>query len=111
MRQNVGGCDRFMRLVVGFALLLLGLLLFGGLRGEVWGLVVATAGVLALATGLSGFCPLYVPFGISTARADDWKHGMLEICGSGPGWAKGMSGCCGSRSGGPGSGAGVTCPP
>ena len=105
MRRNVGGCDRFMRVMVGFALLLLGLLLFGGLRGEVWGLLVAAVGALALATGLSGFCLLYVPLGISTARDTHRKQRMWARCGSSTGWAEGMSGCCAFKSGVRGSGA------
>ena len=107
MRRNVGGCDRCLRLVVGLALLPLGLLLLGGLQGEVWGLVVAAAGVLLLATGLIGFCPLYVLLGISTAREGGWMGHMMAHCGRGPGWASGTSGCCGSKSGESGSRGGA----
>ncbi len=69
IRKNVGGFDRAARLVLGPLMLVSGLLLFGGLRGEGGGLAIALVGLLGLATGASGYCPLYVPLGISTARA------------------------------------------
>ncbi len=68
IRRNVGGLDKTARLVLGPLLLLLGLFFFGGLRGEWPGLLIAVVGLLGLATGATGYCPLYVPFGISTAR-------------------------------------------
>ena len=47
-----------------------GLLALGGLQGNVLGLLVALPGVLGLVSGVTGFCPLYVPFGISTLEAE-----------------------------------------
>lgn len=108
MRRNVGGLDRCVRLMVGCALLVLSLLVLGGLRGEVLGLVVAAIGGWVLATGLIGFCPLYVPFGISTAREGHGMARMFAHCGWGPGQAGGTLGCCGSKSGEAGSGGGAT---
>ena len=111
MRRNVGGLDRCVRLMVGCALLALGLLILGGLRGEIWGLVVAAIGVLLLATGLFGFCPLYVPFGISTAREGHWMGRMFAHCGRGQEQTSGTLGCCGLKSGEAGSGGGATAHP
>ena len=108
MRRNVGGLDRCVRLMVGCALLPLGLLVLGGLRGETLGLVVAAIGVLLLATGLIGFCPLYVPFGISTAREGHWEGQMFAHCDRGAERIGGMPRCCGSKSGEPGSASGAT---
>lgn len=108
MRRNVGGLDRCVRLMVGCALLPLGLLVLGGLRGEISGLVVAVIGIVMLATGLFGFCPLYVPFGISTAREGHGMGRMFAHCGMGPEPTGGIPGCCGSRRGEPGSGSGAT---
>lgn len=96
MRRNVGGCDRMARVCAGFMLLALGLFVLGGIRGEVWGLGFAAVGVLLLATGLIGFCPLYVPLGISTAGEGRWMGHMVAHCGWGTGQAGGTSGCCGS---------------
>ena len=111
MRRNVGGLERCVRLMVGCALLALGLLVLGGLRGETWGLVVAGIGIVMLATGLFGFCPLYVPFGISTAREGRWMGHMFAHCGWGPERTGGIPGCCGSKSGEAGSGSGATARP
>ena len=63
MERNVGGVDRGVRIAAGLAILSLALLLEGDARW--WGLV----GLLPLATGILGWCPAYVPFGIRTCRA------------------------------------------
>lgn len=60
MKSNVGGIDRILRLVAGAALL--GLALAGQIG--VWGFL----GIVPLATGLIGWCPAYLPFGLSTCR-------------------------------------------
>ena len=57
MQHNVGGADRIIRIVVGIALIVWAIL-----GGPVW----AWIGVLPLATGLIGWCPAYLPFGIKT---------------------------------------------
>lgn len=55
---NEGTVDRAVRVVVG--VVLLSLTVVGPRTG--WGLV----GLAPLLTGLTGFCPLYRPFGIDT---------------------------------------------
>jgi hypothetical protein len=60
MKANVGGVDRTVRIVVGLAILSLLFILEGNARW--WGLV----GVLPLVTGVMGWCPAYLPFGISS---------------------------------------------
>jgi hypothetical protein len=62
MTRNVGTADRAIRVLVGLALLSLVFALDGNLRW--WGLV----GLQPLATGLLGWCPLYIPFGIDTSQ-------------------------------------------
>ncbi len=61
MKSNVGGIDRILRIVVGLALLGAGLYLKTG-----WGLV----GLVPLLTAFIGFCPAYVPFGLSTCKVE-----------------------------------------
>jgi hypothetical protein len=63
MKRNVGTVDRAIRVVAGLALLSLIFILEGAARW--WGLV----GLLPLATGLVGWCALYVPLGMDTHHA------------------------------------------
>jgi hypothetical protein len=63
MKENVGGADKVMRIIVGLALLSLVFVLEGNARW--WGLV----GLLPLLTGITGYCPAYMPFGISTKKS------------------------------------------
>ncbi len=60
MKANVGGVDRMARIGVGAALVVLAAT---GAVG-VWGWL----GLIPLATGLSGWCPAYLPFGLSTCK-------------------------------------------
>lgn len=59
MKQNVGGIDRILRLVVGLALIG-----WGVMTNNWWGAV----GVIPLFTALVSWCPLYLPFGLSTKK-------------------------------------------
>ena len=61
MKTNEGTIDRAIRVIV--ALGLLALLAIGPVPG--WGLV-GLVGLLPLTTGLLGFCPMYIVFGIDT---------------------------------------------
>ena len=63
MQCNVGGVDKTARIVVGIVLLSLVFLLPGD--GRWLGLI----GIVPLATGLMGWCPLYLPFKINTAKS------------------------------------------
>lgn len=58
---NVGGLDRTLRVIVGFALVIAAFL---GVIGA-WGWI----GVVPLATGLFRTCPLYSLLGLSTCPA------------------------------------------
>jgi len=58
MTQNVGGIDKILRIVLG--LVLIGATVMGLL--PVWGYI----GIVPLATGLMGWCPLYPLIGLST---------------------------------------------
>lgn len=65
-KRNEGTLDRIVRVALGTVLLPAGLFWLGGLQGSVLGLLAAGFGVMGLITGLTGVCPLYIPFGIST---------------------------------------------
>ena len=63
MKSNVGGIDKVLRIVAGLALLSLVFILDGAARWR--GLI----GIVPLLTGSLGWCPAYLPFGISTCPA------------------------------------------
>ncbi len=59
MKRNIGGIDRILRLVVGVALLG-----WGYMNQNWWGAL----GIIPLFTGAMGWCPLYLPLGLSTKK-------------------------------------------
>ncbi len=65
MKKNMGTADRIIRLVV---VVLIAVLFYAG---EISGLAATILGIVAVAffvTSLIGWCPTYVPFGISTRK-------------------------------------------
>ena len=60
MKQNIGNTERVIRVVAGLGILSL---VFVGPQ-SIWGLL----GLVPIATGLSGWCPPYAIFGISTCK-------------------------------------------
>lgn len=57
MKCNVGMADRIIRIVIGLVIVALGVYF-----NSWWGIV----GIVPLATGIFKWCPVYVPFKIST---------------------------------------------
>jgi len=82
-RHNVGGVDRVLRLTLGGILFLGGLLLLTSTIRL--GVILAVVGLLALLTGIVGFCALYIPFGISTGRTGEQPLAQACDCAA---WAK-----------------------
>ncbi len=64
--KNEGSADRVIRVVGGLLLIAVGLFLLSGVEASVVGIVVAAFGGWLVVTGATGFCPLYVPLGITT---------------------------------------------
>jgi O-antigen ligase len=58
--RNIGAIDRLFRIAVGAGLIAAAL--SGGLGGWAW------IGLIPLATGIAGSCPLYSLLGFSTCR-------------------------------------------
>ncbi len=56
---NVGGIDRFVRIIAGAAIIIAGIIY------QSW---LGAIGVIPLATGLFRFCPLYKVIGVSTCE-------------------------------------------
>lgn len=59
MKKNVGSIDKVVRVILGLVIIALGIL-----NQSWWGLV----GVLPIFTAALGWCPAYLPFGISTCK-------------------------------------------
>jgi hypothetical protein len=65
MKKNMGTADRIFRLTAAIAVgVLYGLNLISGTVAIVLGVVA----IAFLATSLIGWCPLYLPFGLSTCK-------------------------------------------
>jgi hypothetical protein len=62
MKKNVGKVDRWIRIILGTAILSLLVILPGGFRW--FGLI----GLVLIVTGILNFCPLYLLFGINTNK-------------------------------------------
>ncbi len=60
MKKNVGGIDRIVRILLGLALVAMGLY-----TQSWWGAV----GLVPLITGLVGWFPMYLPLKVSTAKS------------------------------------------
>ena len=63
MAKNVGGIDRAIRAVVG-----LGLIAWAMLDPESPMMIDGPIGFIVLLTAIFGWCPAYLPFGISTKK-------------------------------------------
>ena len=65
MTRNMGIVDRSARLV---AVVVITVLYFTGQIGGTLAIVLASVAILFLVTSVIGWCPLYVPLGISTRK-------------------------------------------
>jgi hypothetical protein len=68
MKKNMGNIDRAARVLI--ALVILGLFMTDLISGTLAIVLLILAGVFIL-TGLIGTCPLYLPFGFSTAKKNN----------------------------------------
>ena len=65
MKSNVGNSDRFIRVIIGLVVIAAGVF-----YQSYW----AVIGAIPLVTGLIGWCPAYLAFGISTCEARSDIH-------------------------------------
>jgi len=61
MKCNLGKIDRIIRIVIGLAIAIAGVIF-----ESYWGLV----GIALMATGVFGYCLLYMPFKINTNKKE-----------------------------------------
>ncbi len=66
MKRNMSNLDRMIRVVIAAAF---AYLYFGGIVTGALGIVLVVLGGVFLLTSILAFCPLYVPFKISTYKA------------------------------------------
>jgi hypothetical protein len=67
MKQNMGSADRILRVVL--AVLVAALYFTDSISGTV-AIILGLFAVIFLATSAMGFCPLYLPFKLSTKKKD-----------------------------------------
>jgi len=65
MKKNMGSADRGVRIVIALAI---GFLYFSGRIGGTLAIVLGIVAVAFLVTSLVGWCPGYLPFGLSTCK-------------------------------------------
>jgi len=61
MNKNIGKVDRILRIIIGLALIV-----YGVIEGT-W---IGAIGLIPLGTAIFSICPLYCPFKISTSGSD-----------------------------------------
>jgi len=65
MKKNMGTADKVLRILV--AIIIAGLYFTNMISGTIAIILLVIAGVFILTSSMS-FCPLYLPFGISTRK-------------------------------------------
>jgi hypothetical protein len=65
MTKNMGSTDKTIRIIAGILFIIL--YLTGTVSGF-WGIILLVFGIIFLLTSFIGFCPLYVPFKITTLK-------------------------------------------
>jgi len=66
MKRNMSNVDRIIRVILAA---LFAYLYFGGIVTGVPGIVLVVLGAVFLLTAIVAFCPLYVPFKLSTYKS------------------------------------------
>ncbi len=63
----MGSFDRTLRIILAIVIALL--ILFGQLKG-IGGIIFGIVAIIFVITGIVGFCPLYTPLKINTAKGE-----------------------------------------
>ena len=74
MKKNMGSADRIIRIVLAIVVAILSSRILSFSTGAISGLAAIILGAFAiifLLTSLMSFCPLYVPFKLSTAKKSE----------------------------------------
>jgi hypothetical protein len=65
MKKNMGTTDRVIRILIA---VVFAALYFADIATGTLGIVVLVVSGIFLVTGLTGFCPLYYPFGLHSTK-------------------------------------------
>jgi hypothetical protein len=65
MKKNMGSADRVIRVMLAA---LVAVLYFTNVISGTTAIMLAVLAIVFVATSLTSFCPLYLPFGLSTLR-------------------------------------------
>ncbi|MFF5380834.1 YgaP family membrane protein [Pedobacter suwonensis] len=65
MRKNMGNLDKGLRIALAIGV---GVLYYMGIISGTAAIILLVISVILIATSFMSFCPLYLPFGISTRR-------------------------------------------
>lgn len=68
MKENMGNIDRVIRIILAIVIVVL---YFSGVVSGSVGIVLLIVAGIFLLTSLVKFCPLYVPFNVSTRKKND----------------------------------------
>ena len=68
MKKNMGTIDKTIRLIVA---IVFAILYFTNVVTGTLGIVLVVIGAVFVLTSLVSFCPLYLPFGISTCKTKE----------------------------------------
>jgi hypothetical protein len=80
MKLNIGDGERLIRVILGIYVMLLGFLFIQGVLGIILGIL----GLIAFATGASGWCGIYTLMGKSTLKATPTEPEQLATEGEEP---------------------------
>ena len=67
MKKNMGTIDRVVRTLIA---VLVGILYYTGVIGGTLAIILGILAIIFLATSFISWCPLYLPFGLSTRKSD-----------------------------------------
>jgi hypothetical protein len=74
MEKNVGGVDAFMRVVLGVAVIYMGMFLLGGVNGSLLGIIVALISLVPFYMAVTRKCFVFKLFNLSTIPGKDHKE-------------------------------------
>lgn len=76
MERNVGAVDRLLRTLLGCFLLGFGLLVFDGVNGNIYGIIISSLSLIPFYMALTGTCIAFRIFQIhSLSEAERLKYG------------------------------------